>query len=105
MKRFLLRAISVVYILSSVLKLTTIIIFYQGLNFDDLNLVSSLVYDIQQQFAREEDVELARKTLDETLFSVFHHVISEAPVTKGRSKFYLTLNLYNIIFKYPQLNT
>ncbi|XP_063681159.1 uncharacterized protein LOC134816304 isoform X3 [Bolinopsis microptera] len=54
----------------------------QGLNFDDLNLVSSLVYDIQQQFAREEDVELARKTLDETLFSVFHHVISEAPVTK-----------------------
>ena len=56
----------------------------QGLNFDDLNLVSALVYDIQQQYAREEDVEIAKKSLDETLFSVFHHVISEAPVTKGK---------------------
>ena len=63
------------------LSLTTSL--YQGLNFDDLNLISSLVYDIQQQYAREEDVELAKKSLDETLFSVFHHVISEAPVTKG----------------------
>ena len=54
------------------------------MNFDDLNLVSALVYDIQQQYAREEDVETAKKSLDETLFSVFHHVISEAPVTKGR---------------------
>ena len=46
--------------------------------------MSALVYDIQQQYAREEDVETAKKSLDETLFSVFHHVISEAPVTKGR---------------------
>ena len=55
----------------------------KGLNCDDLTMVSCLVYDIQEQCCRIEDLQTAKTQLSETLFSVFHHVISDAPVTKG----------------------
>ena len=50
---------------------------------DDLQILSCLIYDIQGQYARTEELGKARKDLEEMLFSVFHNIISDAPCTKG----------------------
>ena len=53
---------------------------------DDLQILSCLIYDIQGQYARTEELGKARKDLEEMLFSVFHNIISDAPCTKGMFK-------------------